>query len=207
MSSPVQVAVLGASGYSGIELLRILLRHPCVELVAVTSRSLAGRTLSAEFPRFRGVGVADRLAFSEPDVAALKASGASVAFLALPHGVSVEYAGALLEAGSAHPLLLASGTASIVGHASVHVGDVAEQCRESLRNLHALLDEGEKHGGVPFAFGQCRALRVYIRDPQHLQAVRTVFEASGLPPENIVYLHGEVCRRELAVELEGVFAA
>jgi hypothetical protein len=33
-----------------------------------------------------------------------------------------------------------------------------------------------------------------------------VFEASGLPPEIIVYLHGEVCRRELAVELEGVFA-
>ena len=115
--------------------------------------------------------------------------------------------GALLEAGSAHPLLLASGTASIVGHASVHVGDVAEQCRESLCNLRALLDVGEKHGGVPFAFGQCRALRVYIRDPQHLQAVRTVFEASGLPPENIVYLHGDVCRRELAVELEGVFAA
>jgi len=114
--------------------------------------------------------------------------------------------GALLDAGSPHPLLLASGTASIVGHASVHVGDVAEQCRESLRNLRALLDEGEKHGGEPFTFGQCRALRVYIRDPQHLHAVRTVFEASGLPPENIVYLHGEVCRRELAVELEGVFA-
>ena len=115
--------------------------------------------------------------------------------------------GALLDTGSEHPLLLASGTASIVGHASVHVGDVAEQCRESLRNLRALLDEGEKHGGVPFAFGQCRALRVYIRDPLNLHAVRAVFEASGLPPENIVYLHGEVCRRELAVELEGVFAA
>jgi chorismate lyase/3-hydroxybenzoate synthase len=114
--------------------------------------------------------------------------------------------GALLEAGSEHPLLLASGTASIVGHASMHVGDVAEQCRESLRNLRALLDEGEKHGGVPFTFGQCRALRVYIRDPLNLHAVRMVFEASGLPPEIIVYLHGEVCRRELAVELEGVFA-
>jgi chorismate lyase/3-hydroxybenzoate synthase len=115
--------------------------------------------------------------------------------------------GALLAAGGKQPLLLASGTASIVGHASVHVGDVAEQCRESLRNLRALLDEGEKHGGVPFAFGQCRALRVYIRDPQQLQAVRAVFEASGVPPEHIVYLHGEVCRRELAVELEGVFGS
>jgi chorismate lyase/3-hydroxybenzoate synthase len=115
--------------------------------------------------------------------------------------------GAVLNAGTAAPILLASGTASIVGHASVHVGDVAEQCRESLRNLQALLDEGEKQSGVPFAFSQCRAMRVYIRDPQHLKQVQSVFEASGLPSENIVYLHGEVCRRELAVELEGVFAA
>lgn len=114
--------------------------------------------------------------------------------------------GALLDADSEHLLLLASGTASIVGHASVHVGDVAEQCRESLHNLRALLDEGEQRSGVPFAFAQCRALRVYIRDPQQLHAVRTVFDASGIPPEHIVYLHGEVCRRELAVELEGVFA-
>ncbi len=99
MSKPVKVAVLGASGYSGIELLRILLRHPHAELVAVTSRTLAGKALSAEFPRFRKVGVADTLVFTEPDVDALKASGAQAAFLALPHGVSAEYAAPLLEAG------------------------------------------------------------------------------------------------------------
>lgn len=99
MSQKVKVAVLGASGYSGIELLRLILRHPHAELVAVTSRTLAGKTLSAEFPRFRKVGVADTLAFTHPDVATLKASGAEVAFLALPHGVSVEYAKPLLEQG------------------------------------------------------------------------------------------------------------
>jgi N-acetyl-gamma-glutamyl-phosphate reductase len=99
MSSSVNVAVLGASGYSGIELLRLLLRHPHAKLVAVTSRTLAGKTLSAEFPRFRGVGVADTLAFTNPDVETLKATGAEIAFLALPHGVSVEYAKPLLEAG------------------------------------------------------------------------------------------------------------
>jgi len=99
MSSPVKIAVLGASGYSGIELLRLLLRHPHAELVAVTSRTLAGKALSAEFPRFRHVGVADSLIFSEPDVQAIKATGAEIAFLALPHGVSVEYAKPLLEAG------------------------------------------------------------------------------------------------------------
>lgn len=99
MPSPVKIAVLGASGYSGIELLRLLLRHPNAELVAVTSRTLAGKALSAEFPRFRGVGVADQLTFTNPEVSALKDTGAEIAFLALPHGVSVEFAKPLLEAG------------------------------------------------------------------------------------------------------------
>ncbi len=53
---------------------------------------------------------------------------------------------------------------------------------------------------------ECQALRVYLRDPAQLEAVRSVFDASGIPAQNIVYLHGEVCRHELAVELEGVFA-
>lgn len=99
MSRHVKVAVLGASGYSGIELLRLLLRHPHAELVAVTSRTLAGKALSTEFPRFRGVGVADTLTFSNPDAAGLKAAGAEVAFLALPHVVSAEYARPLLDLG------------------------------------------------------------------------------------------------------------
>ncbi len=99
MSASVKVAVVGASGYSGAELLRLLLRHPHAELVAVTSRSLAGKALSKEFPRFRGVGLADTLTFTAPDADALKAAGAEIAFLALPHGVSAEYAKPLLALG------------------------------------------------------------------------------------------------------------
>lgn len=99
MSHKVNVAVLGASGYSGMELLRYLLLHPHVNLVAVTSRTLAGKTLISEFPRFRGVGQAGELRFTAPDASALKAAGTEVAFLALPHGVSVEYAKPLLEQG------------------------------------------------------------------------------------------------------------
>ena len=99
MSKRVKIAVVGASGYSGMELLRLLLRHPEVEIVAVTSRAQAGKALTAEFPRFRGVGNADSLKFTAPDADAIKAAGAEVAFLALPHGVSVEYARPLLELG------------------------------------------------------------------------------------------------------------
>ncbi|MBP7371099.1 MAG: pteridine-dependent deoxygenase [Arenimonas sp.] len=115
--------------------------------------------------------------------------------------------GALLKTDGENTLLLASGTASIVGHASMHVGDVAEQCCESLRNLRALLDEGEKLGNVQFDFSACQSLRVYVRDPSQLPIIQAEFESSGIPVPQIVYVHGEVCRRELMVELEGVFGA
>ena len=94
----VKTAVVGASGYTGQELLRILLLHPGVELVCATSRQYEGQTISDVFPRFRGVPGAE-LRFSQPDAAAIAAAGAQAAFLALPHGVSVEYGRALVEAG------------------------------------------------------------------------------------------------------------
>jgi N-acetyl-gamma-glutamyl-phosphate reductase len=99
MSHKVKVAVVGASGYSGMELLRYLLLHPRVELVAVTSRAAAGKPLVAEFPRFRGVGRAGELSFTMPDAQAIKDAGADVAFLAVPHGVASEYAIPLLALG------------------------------------------------------------------------------------------------------------
>jgi N-acetyl-gamma-glutamyl-phosphate reductase len=97
--NPTKVAILGASGYSGAELVRILLGHEGVELACVTSRSESGRCLADVFPRFRGVGVADSLNFIDPDVEEIVATGAKVAFLALPHGVAAGFAGSLLEAG------------------------------------------------------------------------------------------------------------
>jgi len=99
MSQKVKVAVVGASGYSGRELLRLLLLHPHAEIVAVTSRVLAGKPLIAEFPRFRGIPQAEALAFIAPEIAGIAGTGATVAFLALPHGVAHEFAGPLLESG------------------------------------------------------------------------------------------------------------
>lgn len=94
----VKTAIIGASGYTGQELLRWLLLHPQVELVAVTSRQEAGKSLSAVFPRFRHLPGSE-LAFIEPDADAIAATGAQAAFLALPHGVAAEIAMALLERG------------------------------------------------------------------------------------------------------------
>src|SRR6218665_1472291 len=92
----IKTAIVGASGYTGMELLRLLLSHPGVELVAATSRAEAGKSISKVFPRFRGAPAAE-LAFIEPDPDAIAATGAEAAFLALPHGVAAEIARALLE--------------------------------------------------------------------------------------------------------------
>jgi len=94
----IKTAIVGASGYSGMELLRLLLGHPGVELTAVTSRQEAGKALGEVFPRFRKAPGAD-LTFIEPDPDAIAATGAQVAFLALPHGVAAEIARALLARG------------------------------------------------------------------------------------------------------------
>src|SRR4051812_27284121 len=92
------VAVVGASGYSGEELVRLLNRHPGVELAALTSRQLAGQTVEMVFPKFAGTRYA-KLAFIGSEVEQILASGARFAFLALPHGVAAEFAVPLVKAG------------------------------------------------------------------------------------------------------------
>ncbi len=94
----VKIAVIGASGYAGLELLRLIFAHPNADLVGVTSRKYAGRRLDELFPRFKGAAAAD-LTFIDPDADAVAATGAEVAFLALPHGVAAGYASSLLEKG------------------------------------------------------------------------------------------------------------
>ena len=97
--SKIPVAVVGASGYSGTELLRLLLFHDQAEIVCLTSRQAAGRHLAEEQPRFRGIAKAEALTFVEPTMDNLNASGAKLAFLALPHGVAYEFAEPLLADG------------------------------------------------------------------------------------------------------------
>jgi N-acetyl-gamma-glutamyl-phosphate reductase len=93
-----KVAVIGASGYSGEELVKLLLYHPHVELVAVTSRQNAGQTLAQVFPKFASHPKSKALRFTEANAEGL-AKRADVVFLALPHGVAAEYAVPLLNAG------------------------------------------------------------------------------------------------------------
>jgi N-acetyl-gamma-glutamyl-phosphate reductase len=92
-------AIIGASGYAGEELVRLLLRHPSAKLVAVTSRQFAGKSLAQIFPRFSHDSRAKELCFTDSDPAAIAAE-AGVVFLALPHGVSAGLAKSFLEQGA-----------------------------------------------------------------------------------------------------------
>ena len=87
--------------------------------------------------------------------------------------------------------LLVSGTASIVGHESRHIGDARQQLEEIVRNLAALPAR------------ELRMLKVYLRDPALVDGVdarlREVYPAS-----QVVFLAGDICRRELDVEIEAV---
>jgi N-acetyl-gamma-glutamyl-phosphate reductase len=94
----MKTAIVGASGYSGEELVRLLLRHPQAELAAVTSRQYAGQTVARVFPKFGHDPRAEKLRFSEPQ-SELLAKAAEVVFLALPHGVAAEFAAPLLDLG------------------------------------------------------------------------------------------------------------
>lgn len=91
----LKVAIVGASGYTGGELLRLLSRHPHVRVVAVTSEKSAGKPLSAIFPNLEGF-------FNltlQPLVPEDLAEKAEFIFTALPHGTSVEPVSALIRAG------------------------------------------------------------------------------------------------------------
>lgn len=91
----IKVGIVGGTGYTGVELLRLLAHHPKAELRAITSRKEAGSRVAAMFPSLRGQV---DLAFTEPSAKAL--AGCDVVFFATPHGVAMTEARALLDAGA-----------------------------------------------------------------------------------------------------------
>lgn len=91
----MKVGIIGASGYTGAELLRLLLRHPEVEVSVLVAERHAGRSLQEVFPSFRGLDL-PRLEPFDPEVVASKAE---LFFSALPHGTSAQIVKALLERG------------------------------------------------------------------------------------------------------------
>ncbi len=90
----IRIGIVGGTGYTGVELLRLLVSHPDAELVAITSRAEAGTAVADMFPSLRGRVT---LSFTAPDVERLCAC--DLVFFATPNGTAMNVAPALLQAG------------------------------------------------------------------------------------------------------------
>ena len=100
--------------------------------------------------------------------------------------------------------LFISGTASIVGHGTVHVGDVAAQTRESIANIAALAAEANQLSGANRYAIEALQYKVYLRHAAELGEIRREL-AQRLPTScPITYLQADICRRDLLVEIEAV---
>lgn len=121
---------------------------------------------------------------------------------------SPSFARAMLAAsGSRLPLLL-SGTASVVGHATLHGDSTQRQLQETFANFEALIGAARAHRpGLPTHFGDGSRLKVYVRDAAEIAEVRAAL-AAHLPAQvPYIVLHAAVCRRDLRVEIDGVHDA
>lgn len=90
----VRVGIVGGTGYTGVELLRLLAQHPSVELVTITSRGDAGKPVADMFPNLRG-----RVDLKFEDPAEANLAGCDLVFFATPNGIAMSQAPALLERG------------------------------------------------------------------------------------------------------------
>lgn len=94
--------------------------------------------------------------------------------------------------------LAISGTAAVLGHASAHHDDLLAQLEETLANLEALLASA----GMPTGFDTHSPLKAYVRHPADARVVREFFR-QRLPGVPALLLHGDICRSELLVEIDG----
>ncbi len=110
---------------------------------------------------------------------------------------------AMLASFGGRQCLMVSGTASIVGHETVHKGDVRQQAVETLRNIRMLLQQA-----YPDTQAACRQapiqLKAYVRHAQDMEAIHECVEQEFGAGRQVAYLQSDICRSDLLLEIEGV---
>jgi chorismate lyase / 3-hydroxybenzoate synthase len=97
--------------------------------------------------------------------------------------------------------LFISGTASIVGHQTTHTGDALQQTRETFANIQSLLTEANRRTTPPQPYSlQGLKCKIYVRNAADLPAIRA--QVGLMRPAAAIYLHADICRRDLLVEIE-----
>ncbi|HEX7092903.1 MAG TPA: hypothetical protein VF205_04430 [Nitrospiraceae bacterium] len=118
---------------------------------------------------------------------------------------SPSFARASLRSSISGAHLLIAGTASVVGHVSVHIGDPHKQTLEIMHNLNTLLTHTEQLHGITRGQWYGQALfKVYIRHPEHFAMIRDILKEQLPSHTQVLYLQGEMCRSELLLEIEGI---
>ncbi len=103
-------------------------------------------------------------------------------------------------------VLFVSGTASIVGHATLHHNDVVAQTRETMTNIKLILAEANRQATSKFDLADL-TYRVYVRHPADLPLIRAEIERCVGGKLKAVYLHADVCRRDLLLEIEAMHSS
>ena len=101
-----------------------------------------------------------------------------------------------------------SGTASIVGHQTVHSENAAEQLEETLNNLDALAAQAGEQQGLPIhSAHDLSLLKVYVRHAEDLPAIRQGLARRLGTAAPTVFLKGDICRADLLLEIEGLMSS
>lgn len=122
--------------------------------------------------------------------------------------VSPSFSRATVQSWQNQDQLYISGTASIIGHETQHLGKPLLQLRESLNNIETLIQHGHDTLSLPFKTLQAlKLLKLYVRHPADLPQIQALLKqkyADELP--DILYLGGDICREDLLLEIEGLYA-
>ncbi len=118
--------------------------------------------------------------------------------------VSPTFARATVAPPALGSALFLSGTASIVGHHTLHAGDLLAQLDETLANIEAVLGAAAPWRPRPDRLEDLDSLKVYLRHREDLAVVRTALERRLPAGKEVLYLEAEICRPDLAIEIEGV---
>ena len=103
--------------------------------------------------------------------------------------------------------LFISGTASVVGHRSVHICEPYKQILEIIHNLNTLIGHTERlRRGTRGRWSRGAVFKIYIRQPEHFATIRDIFEEQLPSDAQVLYLQGEMCRSELLAEVEGALS-
>jgi enamine deaminase RidA (YjgF/YER057c/UK114 family) len=111
----------------------------------------------------------------------------------------------LLNLGHGETLLI-SGTASVVGHQTLHAGDVAAQTRETLNNLQAVIGEANSRLDQPGFYLENAFFRVYLRHVADLSQVRKEMEQVIGSDMKAIFLVADICRQDLLLEIEATIS-